>query len=78
MVRDFLAAMKDVSWLDDHIKSFFVLNRDLRRDATALLLEDSWFTMPMKERSSVRFVATGYFMMASVMVGSICSVGQVT
>jgi len=73
-VSDFLAAVKVVSWVDDHMKSFFILNRDLngaRRDVTALVLEDSWFTWPMKERSSVRFVGTGYFMMASVMVGSI-------
>ena len=56
------------------MNSFLVLNRGLngvKRVATALVLEDNWFTSPMKERSSVWLVGTGYFEMASVMDGSI-------
>jgi len=62
-----------VSRQEDHENSFFVLNKALkgaRRDATALVLEDSWFTKPIKECNSVWLVGTGYLAMVSVIVGS--------
>jgi len=57
------------------MNSFFMLSRalnDVRRDASASMLEESWFTKLMNEHSSVQFVETGYFTMASVIAGSIC------
>jgi len=56
------------------VNLLFVLNKALKgvkRDATVLVPEDSWFTKPTKERSSVRLGGTGYLAMASVIAGSL-------
>ena len=72
-VRMSLLAMKALSCIGDHKKSFFVL-RSGRSGANDVAIElvhpDSWFAKPKKEHKSVWFVGVGNSEIASVIVWS--------
>ena len=68
-VSDCLALSNAWSCSVAQVKSFLVLRRGrsgARSPATALVLAESWFARPMKERRSVRFDGVGNLDIASV------------
>ena len=69
-VSCFLAALKALSCVEDHKKSFLLLRRGLSgasREEIVLMEADSWFANPKKERRSVGLFGVGKLEMASVM-----------
>lgn len=68
-VSDSFALVNAWSSSDDQVNSFFMLRRGHRgmsSPASVVVLEDSWFARPTKDRMSVRLVGVGNLAIASM------------